>query len=222
MFLLDPDFRIERPKRYYRHVSHLLDRDENESDKHEQSQQGGSQAQGYTLTIRRSNESSHFVGSPPDIHLSSPETDHKSLISSVRTRISKIFHHGSCTPSRSRETKADGGLDANASESEEDSNVSSTSLRSVLPSRAATPLLDPSTNTNPLQDDVGVQGKMANKLVMTDKGEKRNAGNTEMQKKTTSIAASAKKKLSTDVSKHTFYILNSQMRLKLFARNEVS
>jgi phospholipase D1/2 len=30
-----------------------------------------------------------------------------------------------------------------------------------------------------------------------------------------------KKKRSDDVSKHTFYVENSQMRLKLFARNEV-
>jgi len=62
-------------------------------------------------------------------------------------------------------------------------------------------MLDPSTNVNPLEnpDD------------MTDK---RNRAGEEEKKN--------KKKGAGDVSKHTFYIENSQMRLKLFARNEVS
>ena len=60
--------------------------------------------------------------------------------------------------------------------------------------RQITPILDPSTNTNPLLDQ--------------------NERNNPNDKK--------KKKRRADVSKHTFYIENSQMRLKLFARNEVN
>ena len=66
---------------------------------------------------------------------------------------------------------------------------------------APTPMLDPSTNTNPLE-------------LPDDMNNRRTRAGEEDQKK--------KKKRTGDVSKHTFYIENSQMRLKLFARNEVS
>ena len=61
--------------------------------------------------------------------------------------------------------------------------------------RQITPILDPSTNTNPL-------------LGPEEHPEKKK--NTTMDKKK-----------AADVSKHTFYIENSQVKLKLFARNEV-
>lgn len=62
-------------------------------------------------------------------------------------------------------------------------------------------MLDPSTNVNPLE-------------VPDDKTKLREGAGGEEEKK-------KKKKRTGDVSKHTFYIENSQMRLKLFARNEV-
>lgn len=62
-------------------------------------------------------------------------------------------------------------------------------------------MLDPSTNTNPL---AAREGEDDDEHAASDKEKKR------------------KKKRQMDVSKHTFYIENSQMRLKLFARNEVS
>ena len=58
--------------------------------------------------------------------------------------------------------------------------------------RQITPMLDPSTNTNPLEaPDERSNG---------DKNKKKKRG---------------------DVSKHTFYVENSQMRLKCYAKNEV-
>ncbi len=228
VFLLDPDFRIERPKRYYRQVGHLLHHDKKDLDKQDQetSQAGEWDNDGTHTTGRPNDQREHtdFVGSPPEIQLSPPENDHKSIISSIRTRISKILHHD-LSASHSREERGDRNRDGNASGGENDSNPSSTSasLRSVLHSRAPTPLLDPSTNTNPLQDDTEIEGKGKNKLGTTDTGVKKekdpkNDGNDKM----ISIATAAKKKFSTDVSRHTFYILNSQTRLKLFAKNEVS
>jgi len=71
---------------------------------------------------------------------------------------------------------------------------------SALSSRFATPMLDPSTNLNPMTG--GVVEDSA-KQVEANEQEKR------------------RKKRCDDVSKHTFYVENSQMRLKLFARNEV-
>jgi phospholipase D1/2 len=63
------------------------------------------------------------------------------------------------------------------------------------------PMLDPSTNANPLSP--GAEEADADRHWHPDEKEKR------------------KKKRVEDVSKHTFYIVNSQMRLKLFARNQV-
>lgn len=71
------------------------------------------------------------------------------------------------------------------------SSASSSEDEGTALARQITPMLDPSTNTNPLlgADDRGGDAK--------------------------------KKKKSGDVSKHTFYIENSQMRLKCYAKNEV-
>ncbi|KIP01912.1 hypothetical protein PHLGIDRAFT_96565 [Phlebiopsis gigantea 11061_1 CR5-6] len=63
--------------------------------------------------------------------------------------------------------------------------------------RRITPILDPSTNTNPL---LGAESEGAEK------------DDAAQDKK--------KPKKQQDMSKHTFYIENSQTRLKLFARNE--
>lgn len=63
-------------------------------------------------------------------------------------------------------------------------------------------MLDPSTNLNPLMSSGGAEP--GTKQVETNEQEK-----------------TKRKKRSDEVSKHTFYIENSQMRLKLFARNEV-
>lgn len=62
-------------------------------------------------------------------------------------------------------------------------------------------MLDPSTNTNPLAGGNGADNR-DDQPWQPDTDKKR-------------------KKRATDVSRHTFYIENSQMRLKLFARNEV-
>ena len=61
--------------------------------------------------------------------------------------------------------------------------------------RQITPILAPSTNTTP--------------LLGPDDHHDKNAADKKHKKKTV------------DVSKHTFYVENSQMRLKLYARNEV-
>jgi phospholipase D1/2 len=81
---------------------------------------------------------------------------------------------------------------------------SDTSEDSSVPSRAPTPMLDPSTNPNPL-DTVNAH-KEDEHDDMEDRAWK---------------APDKKKKKPKDVSKHTFFISNSQMKLKLIAKNEV-
>ena len=159
VFLIDSDFRIERPTRYYRQGLHLLHADT-------QSEVDPKGKEKEKLDVSRTNN-----------------VDHLSAFGSIRSRMSHIFkkapkHHPSNEPPRDEHGDSD-----------------SSSSPSPPSSRAPTPLLDPSTNTNPLLD-------------MDDRQERDPEGKQ-------------KKKRDDEVSKHTFYIENAQMRLKLFARNEV-
>ena len=74
---------------------------------------------------------------------------------------------------------------------------SESSVASSAPSRVPTVMLDPSTNKNPLQ-----QG------VYDEHGEDKNT----TQRRHAPVP--------NDVSKHTFYVLNSHMKLKISAKNE--
>lgn len=171
--MIDNDFKIERPKRYYRQGLNLLTHPETALDDEQADQ-------------REKHEVRSQTGS------------------SIRSRLSKIFHvghhrddhtmNGSLRPpdtrnSRERGTSYDGPSSPETSGDEEEGEGEQLA-------RQITPILDPSTNTNPL------------------------LGPDEHNEKNPS-AAKDKKKRGGDVSKHTFYIENSQMRLKLFARNEV-
>ena len=114
--------------------------------------------------------------------------------SSIKSKLSRVFHFGQSEPSE-RGTRTSRASGSRARASSLSAPTSGESSEGAELARQITPILDPSTNTNPLygQDD--------------------HADPTANQ---------AKKKKRTDVSKHTFYVENSQMRLKLFARNEVS
>ncbi|KDQ62566.1 hypothetical protein JAAARDRAFT_171033 [Jaapia argillacea MUCL 33604] len=74
-------------------------------------------------------------------------------------------------------------------------------------SRARSVMLDPSTNTDPLAGENHADWETRESWDEDRKGKGKGKD-------------SDKKKSSGEVSKHTFYIENSQMRLKLFARNE--
>lgn len=165
VFMLDSDFKIERPKRYLRQGLNLLQGLEPEK-------------------VHKAHHHHHA----PDGGLLLPEpirpdnashTRSHATFSTIRSRLSRIVH------SFGRRRRED----------DRDSDASSSSSSSVG-SRPPTPMLDPSTNANPL---VGIDGQP----------------NQEQDGKP---KASTKKEK--DVSKHTFYIENSQMRLKLFAKSE--
>ena len=108
-----------------------------------------------------------------------------SVMSSVRTGVSKILH--SDPPSNVHHEHE------NDSRSDSASSVVSSAL-----SRDPIPMLDPSTNKNPLQPDV-----------YEEHGEDKHTTQTKNAP------------VPRDVSKHTFYVLNSQTRLKVSAKNEV-
>jgi phospholipase D1/2 len=171
VFLLDADFNIKRPTRYYRQGLSLLQGDSIR----------GSEA------ITKTDPTGSTVGGAGD----SASTERKSLFGSIRSRVSHIFH--------SHEASHAGP--SNITDNEREQHVKSdTEADSLDPdSRPPTPLLDPSTNTDPLNG------------AATDSPRPQEEGSQKKKKRRT----------AGEVSKHTFYIENSQMRLKLYARNEV-
>ncbi|KAJ8519021.1 hypothetical protein ONZ45_g3982 [Pleurotus djamor] len=166
VFLIDQDFKLHRPKRLYRQPLSLLHPD--------------SEASGLKL--------------PPDNprHAQS-EIDNKSIVASVRSKISKALSLGG----RRKRPQMNGmNLHNNVEEEEDDFSDRTSDMSVNIPA----PMLDPSTNVNPLAEgsDIQTEGPPRPK---TPAGQRKAAANQ-------------------DVSKHTFYIENSQVKLKLIAKNE--
>ena len=164
VFLLDSDFTIERPKRYYRQGLNLLHPDSQNEEKPRD----------------------------PNDRRVSMNTEHMSLMGSIRGRVSRVLHVGNHALARST---------SNLGQRDQHDDGSSISSNSSVSSRPPTPMLDPSTNVNPLDAADNA----------TEMGEEHPWSNNKKKKKTN----------VNEVSKHTFFITNSQMRLKLFARNQV-
>ncbi|KAN0129506.1 phospholipase D [Lactarius tabidus] len=167
VFLLDEDFKIERPTRYYRQGLNLLHGDST----------GDAKSDSTSLNPGRSCDSAN--------------TDRKALLGSIRSRLSHVLHPHPDSRHAFTSSAPDDG---------DESHVrSDTEVDSLDPdSRPPTPRLDPSTNTNPLNEDTALAPHPPREGAECKK-ERRASG---------------------DVSKHTFYIENSQMRLKLYARSE--
>jgi phospholipase D1/2 len=168
VFLLDTDFKIMRPKRYYRQGLSLLHGDHGDAARPDPT--------GSTVATSRD----------------STNAERKSLLGSIRSRVSHILH--------SRHESSQAGPSSTLDDEREQPLRLDTDADSLDPeSRPPTPLLDPSTNTDPSNGDA------------TNPPRPREEGS---QKK-------KKQRVASEVSKHTFYIQNSQLRLKLYARNEV-
>jgi phospholipase D1/2 len=156
VFLIDSDFRIEQPKRYYRQGLNLL----------------------------HSGDANGVMPDKPQNKLRITQTcDSLSLMGTIKSKVSKVFH-------------IDGHRRAATTNDANDSGDGCNSSSSSIAYEPPPPMLDPSTNANPLSGDPE-------------------------HPSTSSTTNDKKQKRSLDVSKHTFYIVNSQMRLKLSARNEV-
>lgn len=166
VFLVDPDFKIERPTRYYRQGLNLITHPE--------------------ITVQE--EKADKKEDHNDVTSMRPSTRGGS---SIRSKLSRVFHRRHSEERSERDVPSPRPSRVRASSVS--SPTSGESMGAEL-ARQITPILDPSTNTNP--------------LLGPDDHNDKNAGDKH-------------KKKAVDVSKHTFYIENSQMRLKLFARNEV-
>ncbi|KAF4577108.1 Phospholipase D1 [Pleurotus pulmonarius] len=167
VFLFDQDFKLERPKRYYRHPLNLLHQD----------------GEGHLK--------------PPEAHprpQAQSEIDNKSVVASIKSKFSRVLSLGR----KQKHPPMPNGNGNGIHEGPEDDDDRSISSSDVSSNPA--PMLDPSTNVNPLgPPEADAEGTPR---ARTPAGQKK------------------KKATSADVSKHTFFIENSQTRLKLFARNE--
>ena len=134
----------------------------------------------------------HQGGNSADnVRLAPPkEADCISTLGSIRSKMSNVFKRKKGPESEvpARPSGSGPGPHPRVSTDDTVSTISATSSHSERP---PTPMLDPSTNTNPLLDRDGDQN------------------NPHPSKKT-----------HDEVSKHTFYIENGQMKLKINAKNE--
>ncbi|TFK81830.1 phospholipase D [Polyporus arcularius HHB13444] len=176
VFLIDQDFSIERPTRYYRQGLNLFHQVDGDSGEHDQQQETATEGPNKSKT-----------------DLPRPRKRLESTVGSVKSRFSKVFHLGGHKPHHHREhSKSANNLPADGhAHAQSDSDSDSSSDSSGPSTRPPTPMLDPSTNTNPLDAHDPEKGKDGKK-----------------------------KRSSKDVSKHVFYVVNSQTRLKLYAKNE--
>ncbi|THV05210.1 phospholipase D [Dendrothele bispora CBS 962.96] len=159
VFLLDSDFVIERPKRYYR--------------------------QGLKLLHPESHDEEADDSKVNQLQRVYSEPGRQSIVSTIKGNFSRVFGHG-------RAKTTTGG-------SVHDGNQSDTSSESSVSFDQNAPMLDPSTNINPLAEADGDQDDHDHPWAEVKKKKKANAN---------------------EVSKHTFFISNSQMRLKLYAKNQ--
>ena len=171
VFLLDANFKITRPTRYYRQGLNLLHGDSIRD----------------SLAPKVDTTDSAVRGS-----VDSANAEHKSLLGSIRSRMSHMLHPHRDTSHSEPPNTQDG---------EQEQHVrSDTDVDSLDPdSSPPTPLLDPSTNADPLNEDETDAPRSQDEVAQRKKA----------------------RRASREVSKHTFYVENSQMRLKLFARTEV-
>ncbi|KAI0324905.1 phospholipase D [Cubamyces sp. BRFM 1775] len=192
VFLIDQDFKIERPTRYYRQGLNLFHQLDDHDSEHEDE-------------VKAHGQDKAKVEYQPR-----PRKRLTSTVGSIKSSISKVLHLGHQRHHDHGHHRDHSASMNNLGESTQhgrrrsDSTTSTSSVESGPSSRPLTPMFDPSTNTNPLEGGMHDHDHVREEDVRPpteDPGEK-------------------KKKSSKDVSKHTFYVVNSQTRLKLYAKNE--
>lgn len=191
VFLLDGDFTIERPKRYYRKLKAIQSHDS-----------GDSSGEDAERPAREANSSKH--GRPEgELSGESPTSAGGGTFSRLSARLHLSSHKPEENKGKERAPSGDHSLGPHF-----DRNV------------------DPSTGTDPRTAQISTgtrRGQSKGKGTETDL-DRLDAQADE------AIATSAQNKKSgkgfgkgpsMDVSQHTFYLTNSQRRLKLVAKNEV-
>ncbi|CDO70864.1 hypothetical protein BN946_scf184801.g57 [Trametes cinnabarina] len=196
VFLIDQDFKIERPTRYYRqglNLFHQLEDHDSDNEYEVKRGQGREKAKGEHQPQQRKRLAS--------------------TVGSIKSSLSKVLHlghhhhenHGHVGHEEHSASVNNLGDSPAIRRRRSGSSSSESSEESAPTSRPQSAMLDPSTNTDPLEG-----GQHEDDHVREE----------DLQPPSEDPAAQRKKKGSKDVSKHTFYIVNSQTRLKLYAKNE--
>lgn len=148
-------------------------------------------------------ERMHEVTLPQDT-----EVDCASVMDSITGRITRIFNRFQrSTPNVDNVENQENQSPPRPRHGRHNTASSGSSVASNL---SPAPMLDPSTNVKPLQIS---QPRRSGQVEEQNQQNGQTLSESEQRRR---------KKRSHDVSKHTFYVENSQMRLKLFARNEAS
>ncbi|KAI6044835.1 phospholipase D [Pisolithus marmoratus] len=171
VFLLDSEFRVVQPVRYYRKGLHLLRHESPDVNAH-----GSSRAREDGPTV------------PED------EATCLSWIEACRNKLSRVLCFGHHSPPNLTSESAERPNSTRLSGRWDDAGLS---IGSVVSPPVQSPMVDPSTNQDPLATDM----------------EDRNAEPPIEEQ-------GRRQKRPQDVSRHTFYVQNSQMKLKLTAHNE--
>ncbi|KAI6132273.1 phospholipase D [Pisolithus croceorrhizus] len=172
VFLLDRDFHIIQPVPYYRKGLYLLRRESSDDKTHGD---------------RHTREDVRIV--------SEHEADGFPWLESCKNKLSRVlcFGHRS-SPNLIDESMEKPSSNGPSSDRWDDSGLL---IGSVVPSSVRSPIVDPSTNQDPLVADTDDRDAQ---LPISEK--------------------ERRQKRPQDVSRHTFDVRNSQMKLKLIARNE--
>jgi phospholipase D1/2 len=206
VFLFDQDFKIERPPRYYRQGLNLL--------------------AGHPDGMGSGKEANGDAADPGEAHVPGGGAGRHTVKGTIRHGLKKALRLGHRRRHSDPQVNGNARLNGTGQRAGDD-ETSSSSSSSDSESEVSTVhrnMLDPSTNTNPLrdgQDDREGMEDLAQAQAQADSNGNPIAavnGKKEGEEK----KKGKKKRSSQDASKHTFYIENSQMRLKLYAKNEVS
>ncbi|KAF8509648.1 phospholipase D [Hysterangium stoloniferum] len=194
VFMLDSDFKIERPKRVYRRGFSLLHSDHKAGES--TANAAVNSATAATAALAPSNRSE--VGT----------------MRSIKSGFERVFHYGRDRLTSTHSLPLDSPGETRQRHHRRASSISSSSNTSsfdtdleddedVVPSA----LVDPSTNADPLNEPLSDDEAGSRPNVNASTNEEERAQQTKRRKR------------NKEVSKHTFFIENSQMRLKLFASN---
>ena len=188
VFMLDSEFKIERPKRMYRQGLNLLHHDHVDDEKENPPHKDGADL---TLSTARGDRS-----------------ERSSKLHSLKSGFARIFYHlvtstHSLPPSGHQQAQAHSGCSTSSSGSASFVVSEEHDNDNLCPS---THMVDPSTNMDPLRAETFTDDEMNPRL------DKEGVARESAKKKRRRVK---------EVSTHTFFIENSQMRLRLFARNTV-
>ena len=195
VFMLDSDFKVERPKRIYRQGLNILHHNDHGGDDQHQPAQFPRQDGAELNPSAADRDGSEKSGK----------------LRSLRSGFARVFHHSvksahSLPPPPEKQHDVQTSTTFSPSSYVSTSFVGSEDGGENAEGASLSPVVDPSTNMDPLRAETWTDEEMSPRLCKEGESHE---------------TARKKKRRVKDVSRHTFFIENSQMRLRLLAKNGV-